>query len=292
MQFLVYIVVLLVALGGVLVELDWLTKPKLEPKLARQTASVAAPAPVARAKVDGPTVQLSPLYRAGAAPQGEQPAAASAPQAAPAATGSATVETTGSGGQAPSNQLAATPAPAAPAPANQPAANSFSTAPQQSVASFQPAVAAPPPAREAAAPAANPPEAKPEPKSASLRSPDRCDIDACAGMYQSFRASDCSYQPLEGARRACVKPGAAQRATREPREQIVEPRERNAEQAERKDSNRRSKEAELRAVERKVRELTSRRDVSRALARQLPDDDDIAMPGRRVIVIQRQAPRW
>ena len=286
MQFLVYIVVLLVALGGVLVELDWLTKPKLEPKLARQTASVAAPAPVARAKVDGPTVQLSPLYRAGAAPQGEQPAAASAPQAAPATTGSATVETTGSGGQAPSSQAAADQA----AATNQPAASSFSTAPPQSVASFQPAVAPqpapPPPAREAAAPAANPPE----PKSTALQSNNRCDIDACAGMYQSFRASDCSYQPLEGARRACVKPGAAQRATREPREQIVEPRERNAEQA-RKDSKR-SKEAELRAVERKVRELTSRRDVSRALARQLPDDDDIAMPGRRVIVIQRQAPRW
>ena len=32
-----------------------------------------------------------------------------------------------------------------------------------------------------------------------------CNVQACAGTYQSFRASDCSYQPFDGgARRACV----------------------------------------------------------------------------------------
>jgi hypothetical protein len=37
-----------------------------------------------------------------------------------------------------------------------------------------------------------------------------CDIEACAGAYHSFRASDCSYQPFEGPRRTCVTPHAMQ----------------------------------------------------------------------------------
>ena len=43
----------------------------------------------------------------------------------------------------------------------------------------------------------------------------RCDIQACAGAYRSFRANDCTYQPFDGgARRLCEKsPG--QRIVRE-----------------------------------------------------------------------------
>ena len=37
-----------------------------------------------------------------------------------------------------------------------------------------------------------------------------CDIEACTSAYHSFRASDCSYQPFEGPRRACVAPHAMQ----------------------------------------------------------------------------------
>ncbi|HZP71483.1 MAG TPA: BA14K family protein [Pseudolabrys sp.] len=49
---------------------------------------------------------------------------------------------------------------------------------------------------------------------APARSTNRCDIQACAGAYKSFRASDCTYQPFEGPRRVCSKvPG--QRADRE-----------------------------------------------------------------------------
>ena len=31
----------------------------------------------------------------------------------------------------------------------------------------------------------------------------RCDVQACASAYHSFRASDCTYQPFAGARRVC-----------------------------------------------------------------------------------------
>ncbi len=263
MQFLVYIVVMLVALGSVLIELDWLTSPKLEPRAA-QTASVAAPAPGGR--VVGPNAELSPVYRTAQAPQveppapapqAEQPAATAPPAAAPAAAVASTpqavppadtannskgvAETTGAGG---------------------PLTSTFSTAnSQQSTASFQP-VAPPPPAM---------PEAKP----ATLQVPNRCDVQACAGKYQSFRASDCTYQPTEGARKLCLSPsGSGQKTVAAAR------------------NNNRDKEAELRAVERKVREITGPSDTGRSLAY---DDDDLdaAMAGgRRVIVIRRGGPRW
>jgi hypothetical protein len=45
-------------------------------------------------------------------------------------------------------------------------------------------------------------------------SSNRCDVQACAGAYRSFRASDCTYQPFDGVRRLCEKsPG--QRIARE-----------------------------------------------------------------------------
>jgi hypothetical protein len=37
-----------------------------------------------------------------------------------------------------------------------------------------------------------------------------CAIQACASAYRSFRASDCSYQPFKGPRRACVAPEGTQ----------------------------------------------------------------------------------
>ncbi len=35
----------------------------------------------------------------------------------------------------------------------------------------------------------------------------RCDVQACEAAYRSFRASDCTYQPLYGDRRLCTKGG-------------------------------------------------------------------------------------
>jgi len=46
----------------------------------------------------------------------------------------------------------------------------------------------------------------------------RCDLQACGAAYHSFRAADCTYQPFEGPRRACVAPPAAQpRSAERPR---------------------------------------------------------------------------
>jgi hypothetical protein len=33
----------------------------------------------------------------------------------------------------------------------------------------------------------------------------RCNMNACAAAYQSFRAADCTYQPSNGPRRLCAK---------------------------------------------------------------------------------------
>jgi len=47
----------------------------------------------------------------------------------------------------------------------------------------------------------------------------RCDTQACAGTYRSFRASDCTYQPFDGGeRRLCTKAtlGTARTANSEP----------------------------------------------------------------------------
>lgn len=46
----------------------------------------------------------------------------------------------------------------------------------------------------------------------------RCDVQACASAYKSFRASDCTYQPYDGPRRVCSK-APEQRANREQRDE-------------------------------------------------------------------------
>jgi len=75
----------------------------------------------------------------------------------------------------------------------------------------------------------------------------RCDVQACASAYRSFRASDCSYQPFEGARRFCGKP-PIQTTAREQREQP--------------ERHRWSRDVELRYLDRP------------AGRRQIDDDDD------------------
>ncbi|HET9717833.1 MAG TPA: BA14K family protein [Pseudolabrys sp.] len=42
------------------------------------------------------------------------------------------------------------------------------------------------------------------PIAATERQP-RCNVDACAAAYISFRSADCTYQPLNGPRRICTK---------------------------------------------------------------------------------------
>ncbi len=50
-----------------------------------------------------------------------------------------------------------------------------------------------------------PPPAQPAQPAAAEAPPAHCNVDACAGAYRSFRASDCTWQPNEGSRRLCVK---------------------------------------------------------------------------------------
>jgi penicillin-binding protein 1A len=86
--------------------------------------------------------------------------------------------------------------------------------------------AAPLVGREGAAIAAAPSEAPPEDTDHATQattgqaSGGACDVQVCAGIYRSFRASDCTYQPYSGARRRLCEVGARQAgpAERNPQE--------------------------------------------------------------------------
>jgi hypothetical protein len=90
----------------------------------------------------------------------------------------------------------------------------------------------------------------------------RCDVQACAAAYRSFRESDCTYQPYDGPRRMCVNPPT--------------PEQQQA-------SNRSDDADDLRAAADEVRRM-----------RRAPQYDDYgpygppppSMPGRRVIIVQ------
>lgn len=132
MSFLVYLFVLLVAAGSVLFGLDWLQAP-MPPMRAGQHAVPVASAPAkpaaTAAKQDAKQqdAKLSPVY------------------------------------------------PASPGVPKSPEADA---------------------AKAEAAPAA---------QTADAGAPAKCDVDACATAYHSFRASDCTYQPRNGPRRLCEK---------------------------------------------------------------------------------------
>lgn len=86
------------------------------------------------------------------------------------------------------------------------------------------------------------------------QSANRCNVDACTAAYQSFRASDCTYQPYSGPRRVCTKsPATAQ-------QQSVD------------GTSQRLDRATQRARRSTVEDL---------------DDDDVLAPSRRVIIIER-----
>jgi BA14K-like protein len=198
MQFLVYLTVLMVSISTVLLEVHWLTSPAPQPKPAVQAANVttATPRKVAGpTQIEGPSPALSPVY-----PKPED--------ATPAATASATQ----SQGQQPPQKTEAQP-----------------TTPQQAQASASPVST---PATGAATP--EPPKAAVETTGVASRteekenrqappvtpvqateSNNRCDVQACSSAYQSFRASDCTYQPFEGPRRICEKAPGQQRTARD-----------------------------------------------------------------------------
>ncbi|MGB7854560.1 MAG: BA14K family protein, partial [Pseudolabrys sp.] len=164
MQFLVYLSILMVSVSTVLLEIHWLTTPPLQPKSAVQ-ASATPPRP----KVEGPNAELSPVYPRKVEPVQPPPTQNNVQyNVGPAATGNtaARAETV-----------------------QKPVAETTG------VATRSESAAPPDNAQNAQAYAAPPKKNAPDEAAASNN---RCDVQACASAYKSFRASDCTYQPLDG----------------------------------------------------------------------------------------------
>jgi hypothetical protein len=217
MPFLAYIAVILVSLGGILFELNWLTSPKLETKPAVQASKLTTSPKLADAtgvsrEAETPAPNAPPQQTASAPPITPAPVFSAAETAG---------QTTGSGSTDFKREFS-----------TDAKADSTKSDRTMSSATFTPAVTAPTPTSTLA-----------------VASNNKCDIAACSAAYQSFRASDCTYQPMDGnARKVCDRTqGGAQQAA-------VPLRERKIEASIRKPS----KDAELRAVEREVRRITDR----------------------------------
>jgi hypothetical protein len=198
MQFLVYLTILMISISTVLLEVHWLTSPAPQPKPAVQVANVTtAPRKVeGPTQIEGPSPALSPVYPK---PEDATPAVdASAAQPQPQ-------QSTPQQAQAPSN-----PAPArAVATANpeppKATAETTTAEPQKPTAETTGVAARSEENRQAAT--VTPVQA--------TASNNRCDVQACSSAYQSFRASDCTYQPFEGPRQICSKAPAQQRTARD-----------------------------------------------------------------------------
>jgi hypothetical protein len=240
MQFLVYLTVLMVSISTVLLEVHWLTSPAPQPKPAVQAANV----PTAPRKVEGPTAALSPVYPKPAdttpAPEAATAAPNSAPQSQPQQS------------QAPSNT--------APAPA----AVAANPEPQKPAAETTGVAARAEDSRESATATAIPAQA--------TTSNNRCDVQGCSSAYQSFRASDCTYQPFEGPRRFCEKAPVQRTA----RDQSERPPERRQWSRERDVAPRDSD----RTIGRRVYDDPDESDAD--------DDDD----SDRISIFRARGPRW
>jgi hypothetical protein len=82
-------------------------------------------------------------------------------------------------------------------------------------------------------------------QAATIRKPDHCDVAACSAAYKSFRASDCTYQPYDGARQLC-----------EPSQASEAPPAREAARATAPAAEPRDNGAELRAAVEAVKKIT------------------------------------
>lgn len=96
----------------------------------------------------------------------------------------------------------ATTQPASAQPASSRAASSHATGPRAPAA---PAVASRQADAARAASRDDATAAKPVAQVAQQTAAAKCDVQACASAYQSFRPSDCTYQPYNGPRRVCEK---------------------------------------------------------------------------------------
>ncbi len=185
MQFLIYLTVLMISVSTVLLEIHWLTTAPPQPKATVGTA--AAPLPL---KPEGPNAALSPVY----------PKKLNSSQQPDSANQQAQVSTTNTSAGATSETITS---------AQSPATANASAPPQNSPTETNPptetmGVSTRENETRQTTAAVNPPEGRSSQQSvATGTSPNRCDVQACANAYRSFRASDCSYQPFEGSRRFC-----------------------------------------------------------------------------------------
>ncbi|HEX5212000.1 MAG TPA: BA14K family protein [Pseudolabrys sp.] len=262
---------MLVSIVGILLELDWLTKPKSDTRSPVQVATrTAAPTPQPNAKNKNADLTAAnpknpdipqPVPKKQDAPQSEQAAheAATKPQAAPQppAVDPAPVQ----------QQPAATTDAAPPVQRADGSTAGRALAHTVTLAYAEPAPA--PAAAVAPTAAPVPPVAQTHTVAAA---PNRCDVRACSSAYQSFRVSDCTYQPFEGPRRICENPPATtgRAAASQPR---AEPR-RQATYRTRDD------EPDRDVVVRRARPI----DADEGDA---DDEDDRGMERSRVIVIER-----
>ena len=262
MQFLAYIVVVLVSFSTILLELHWLTAPAKQP-----TAAVQVSAAPPRAKIDGPNVELSPVYpkpevpRSVGAAIGSSPAATQENAQAPAEA----VAKAEPPQNAEPRQVANVAKPETKSETSGAATPAEAATPADSRATFKSNVALAPPAPDKtpnAAPAVQPVAAK-----------NSCDVQACARAYTSFSAADCTFQPFQGPRQLCVKPPApAQKSASAAREP-------NADMA-----REQSKQAEL---QRAVQFLRGRRAADEA-----DFDEPMDERGGREIIVRRPGWRW
>jgi hypothetical protein len=279
MQFLVYLTVLMVSVSTVLLEVHWLTSPPPQPKPAVQAAaSVSSAAP----KAEGPNTTLSPVYpkKADASPtqtdsaQQVQTAEDNGPRVIPGATvhpAPAQQPVASATSQSPAQPAQQPVASAAPQqPVQQSASQATTTAPVQKVAAETTGSASREEDTKPAASRINPP-----PETAA--SSNRCDVQACAGAYKSFRASDCTYQPFEGTRRVCEKPPAGRSAAREVSNESIQTRK-----VDRQPENRRYREL---TFDRRSRQLSDDDEDDRA---DIDDVDD----GPRMLFFGRRGRSW
>jgi BA14K-like protein len=252
MKFFVYIAIVLVSIIGILLELDWLTKPKLETKSPMQTVSMAM-SPGAKGN-EGPNENRSPVY----------PKKTNEPRSVGSVTGTPQI---------------GEPAGAANTPAvtESAAKSELRAQPEKPVVETTGAATPSGPSTVGGASVAALATTPPAPV-ASLATSNRCDVQTCAGAYQSFRVADCTYQPFGGGpRRICDRspPGTGQK--------VAQPRQPQSEAA----ARRPNKDAELREEVRREKQI-----AGPAEADDQDDDDDVdADRGERVIVIERPVRR-
>lgn len=277
MPFLVYVAIVLVSTAGILFELDWLTKPKSDVRSPVQVATrAAAPSPRANAKVKDPNADLAavtnknpdiprPVAKNPDAPQVDQVDEAVVHGAA--ATAAATPLLTANALIADATQMEQQPAalPVQQADGSTAGRALADTRALPYGAPPTPAATAPP-VRAAAAVA---------PTHTAAVTPNRCAVQACSSAYQSFRASDCTYQPFEGPRRICESPPATGRVTAS--QTRAEPHR----QATYGMGNGDDRDV----VVRRARPVDADDD-------DVDEEDDRGAAGSQVIVIERPARRW